>query len=220
MSKTQNVRPASDMRPARRSLAELTEALSRAVEDGLVVRPAGPVAALTDHPHPLEQATEGSKPTEVPEQAATPIRVARSEAPNTQARSGEFAASDSAAEMMVKIAKDYQHSVLETIRGSLSATLDHARDFAETKRGSEAPGNVGVLGAAAVAFRAEALKLMQANVATTLDYARELAGTRTAAEFVELSGTQARKSCELMLKQTDALKSLAQAVAKERTGRK
>src|SRR5262249_1317254 len=105
MSKTQNVRPANAMRPARRSLAGVAETLSRAVEDGLVVRPAGPVAALTDHPRPLEQATEGSKRTEVPEQAAPPIRVARSEAPNMQARSSEFAASDTAAEMMVKIAK-------------------------------------------------------------------------------------------------------------------
>jgi len=219
MSKAQNVRPANDMRPARRSLAELTEAVSRAVEDGLAVRPAGTVAALTDHQRPFEQATEGPKRIEVPEQAATPTPVARSEAQNAQARSGEFAASDSAAEMAVKIAKDYQNSMLGTIRDGLNAALDNAKDFAETKRGSEAPGNVGVLGAAAAAFRAEALKLMQANVATTLDYARELAGTRTAAEFVELSGTQARKSCELMIKQADALKSLAQAVAKERTGR-
>jgi hypothetical protein len=42
-------------------------------------------------------------------------------------------------------------------------------------------------------FRAEALELMKANVITNLEYARELAGTTTAAEFVELSGTQARK---------------------------
>jgi len=217
MSKTQNARLASDTRPARRSLTELTEALSRAVEDGLVVRPAGPVAALRDHPRPLEQTTEGPKRTDVPEQAATPIPVARSEAPNTRAHTS--AGSESAAEMVVKIAKDYQNSMLGTIRDGLNAALDNAKDFAETKRGGEAPGNAGVLGAAAVAFRAEALKIMQANVATTLDYARELAGTRTTAEFVELSGTQARKNCELMIKQADALKSFAQAVANKRSGR-
>jgi hypothetical protein len=41
-----------------------------------------------------------------------------------------------------------------------------------------------------------------------------LAGTKTPAEFVELSGRQARKQCELMLKQAGALKSLAVAIAK------
>ena len=71
-----------------------------------------------------------------------------------------------------------------------------------------------VLKGAAAEFRAEALELMKANVITTLEYARELAGTTTAAEFVELSGRQARKQCELILKQAGALKSLAQTITK------
>ncbi len=57
---------------------------------------------------------------------------------------------------------------------------------------------------------------MQANVAGALNFARELAGARSAAEFIELSGAHARKSCELMLKQADAMKSVAEAVAKQR----
>lgn len=226
MSKTRTGRPANDARPQRRSLVELTGAVSRAVDDGLLVTPASSTASSADHLRPLEFASERPARTEAPEQAEAATRVASAEAPNMPARSSELAASDSAAEMMVKIAKDYQNSVLESIRGSLSAALDHARDFAETRRGSEAAGNAGVendvlmtVGAAAAAFRAEALELMKTNVVSTLEYARELAGTRTAAEFVELSGTQVRKSCELMLKQTDALKSLTQAVAKERPDR-
>jgi hypothetical protein len=71
-----------------------------------------------------------------------------------------------------------------------------------------------VLKGTAAEFRAEALELMKANVITTLEYARELAGATTAAEFVELSGTQARKQCELILKQASSLMSLAQTITK------
>jgi hypothetical protein len=71
-----------------------------------------------------------------------------------------------------------------------------------------------VLEGIATEFRDEALELMKANAITTLEYARELAGTTTAAEFVELSGTQVRKQCELILKQAGALKSLAQTITK------
>jgi len=122
---------------------------------------------------------------------------------------------------MVKIAKDYQNSVLDNIRDSLNAALDQAKDFAEARRGYEQEGDAdgdNKLIAASAAYRAQALELMQANVASTLNFARELARAKTAAEFVELSGAQARKNCELMLKQADVMKSLAQAVAKDRTG--
>lgn len=223
MSKTRNGQSASDMRPHRRSLVELTATLSRAVDDGLLVRPA---SVMADHRPRSEPAAEGPDRTEVAEQAAAPNPAARAEAPNTRAsRGSKVAASDSAAEMVVKIAKDYQNSVLDNIRGGLNAALDHAKDFAETRAGSETAGSAGLedhfltaLGVAAAAFRAELLELMRTNLVTTLGYAQDLAGARTAAEFVELSGTQARKSCELMLKQADALKSLAELVAKERAG--
>jgi hypothetical protein len=58
---------------------------------------------------------------------------------------------------------------------------------------------------------------MKANVITTREYARELAGTTTVAEFVELSSAQAPKQCELILKQSGALKSLAQTILKSRS---
>jgi hypothetical protein len=225
MSKTRNRRPASDTRPARRSLLELSETVGRAVVDGLATTPAGPIDTAADDPLRSEHAATTGR-TEVPERAAVPVPAARAEAPNAQVpRVSEGAASESAAEMVVKIAKDYQNGVLDNIRASLNAALDHAKDYAETKRTGEASGDAGtendglrVFGAAAAAFRAEALELMQANFAATLDYARELAGARTTAEVVELSGTQARKSCELMIKQADALKSLAGAIARERDG--
>ena len=58
---------------------------------------------------------------------------------------------------------------------------------------------------------------MKANVITTLKYARELAGATTVAEFVELTSAQAPRQCELILKQSDALKSLAQTILKSRS---
>ena len=139
-------------------------------------------------------------------------------------RSDELVDSDSTAEMFVKIAKDYQNRAFENIKVSLNAALDHAKDFAETRVVSEAaPKDHGgasldnfltVLKGATAEFRTEALELMKANVITTLEYARELAGTTTAAEFVELSSTQARKQCELILKQAGTLKSFAQTITK------
>jgi hypothetical protein len=226
MNKTRNGRPASDMRPARRSLVELSETVGRAVDDGLATTAAGPIDTAADDPPRSEHAPKELGRTEVPERAAAPVPAVRAEASNAQVpRVSAGAASESAAEMVVKIAKDYQSGVLDNIRAGLNAALDHAKDYAETKRAGEAGGDAGtendglrVFGAAAAAFRAEALELMQANFAATLDYARELAGARTTAEVVELSGTQARKSCELMIKQADALKSLAGAIARERDG--
>jgi hypothetical protein len=198
MSKTRSKRSDSDARTQRRSLVELTAEVSRAVDDGLLTTPVGVTAIPAGDPPRAE------RPAERRQRTARP-------------------SSDSAAEMVVKIAKDYQNTVLDNIRAGLNAALDQAKDFAETKHANEQKGDaatknnfLAAFGAVTAAYRAEALDLMQANVATTLDYARELAGARTAAEVVELSGTQARKSCELMLKQADVLKSFAEAVAKER----
>jgi hypothetical protein len=138
-------------------------------------------------------------------------------------RNSEPVDSNSSAGMIVKIAKDYQNKALENIKVSLNAALDHAKDFAETRVGSGASKDRGsspesnfltILNGAATEFRAEALELMKANVTTNLEYARELAGTTTMAEFVELSSAQARKQCELILRQAGALKSFAQTITK------
>jgi hypothetical protein len=217
MSKTRIRRPASDIRPTRRSLVELTAAASRAIDDGLLVTSASLIAASPDDTPRSEPAAKTHDRTMVAGQVKAPFPFAVPEPLNeAAARSGEFVDSDSTAEMVVKIAKDYHSRAFENIKLTLNAALDHAKDFAETRVGSE-----GALKGQGVAileneFRAEALELMKANVITTLEYARELAGTTTAAEFVELSGTQARKQCELILKQAGSLVSLAQTITKSR----
>ena len=197
MTKSRSKPPANAARPARRSLVELTAAATRGTDEAAPATPVGlTIAAAEQSPH----------------LKASPNKAGRPEARR----------SESAAEMMVKIAKDYQNSMLDSIRDSLNAALDQAKDFAEARHGQEQEGDAGgddKLIAAATAYRAQALELMQANVASTLNFARELAAAKTAAEFVELSGTQARKNCDLMLKQAEAMKSLAEAVAKERDDR-
>jgi hypothetical protein len=207
MSKTRSGQPASGSRPTRRSLVELTAAASRAADDGLLVMLDSLTTASPDDPPQVEHAAERPDCTAV------------------ASRCIELAGSDSAAEMMVKIAKAYQNSVLENIKVGLNAALDHGKNFAETKGGSKGASQarrgdggendfVTSFGGAAAEFRAEALELMKANMVTALEYVRELAAAKTAAEFVELSATQARKQCELALKQAGALQSLAQAVTK------
>src|SRR5437660_8778340 len=139
MSKTRIRRPVSDMRSARRSLVELTAAASRAFDDGLFVMSATLIAAPPDDPPRSEHAATASDPTVVARQATVPIPVAVPESLNAAvSRSDEHVDSDSTAEMVVKIAKDYQNRAFENIKLSLNAALDHAKDFAETRVGSEA----------------------------------------------------------------------------------
>ena len=225
MSKTRIRRPASDTRCARRSLVELTAAASRAVDDGLFGMSASPVAASMDDPPRLEHAKKTSDRTVLARRATAPISVTVPESLNTAvSRSDELVDSDSTAEMFVKIAKDYQNKAFESVKVSLNAALDHAKNFAETRVGSESASKdhggaslnnfLTVLEGAAVGIRAEALELVKANVIATLECAQQLAGATTAAQFVELSSTHARKQYELVLKQAGALKSLVQTIAK------
>lgn len=199
MSKMRSRRPANDTR--RRSLVELTAAASHAVDHELVATSA--------------------------DASSAPQPVAAPEAANAAAvPSAQLANSDSAAAMVVKIAKVYQETVLENVRVGLNVALDRAKDYAETKRASNAGSDgardgghdsvVAGLGGAAAEFRAETLELMRANMASGLQCARDLVAAKTAAEWVELSGSHARKQCELMLKQADALKSFAWTLTKAR----
>ena len=224
MSKTQIRRPANDIRPARRSLVELTAAASRAIDDGLLVASTSLIAAPANDSPPSAQAATTHDRTMVAGQVTAPPPVAVPESLNeAAARSGKLVDSESTAEMLVTIAKDCHKRAFEDIKVALDAALDHAKGFAETRVGSEGAGHGGampqnnflkVLEGTAAEFRAKALEMMKANAITTVEYARELAGTTTAAEFVELSSTQARKQCELILKQASSLRSLGKTITK------
>jgi hypothetical protein len=212
MSKTP-IRPRSDMRRARRSLVELTASASCAIDDSSLVMMANPIAAYPDDP--AFPAANTHERTTIAGQRTAPSSLAVSGSREATACTVELAGFDSSAEMVVKIAKQCHNKALENIRLAVDATLDHAKDVAETRVGREdaLQGHAGANRAAA-GFQDDALQMMAANVITSLKYAQELAGTRTAAEFVQLSSTQARKQCELMLKQAGSLTSFMQTITK------
>jgi len=221
MSKTSTRQSVSETRPVRRSLVDLTAALRRAVDDGLLVTSASPNGPSAEPAPRLELVAENPAPqaperTDVAKPAAPPSCAAEPHAPISPARRGsERAAHDSIAEMMVQIAKDYQSRMLDNMRTGYSVALEHAKDYAETPAANAKTDRARpkddfliALAGSTAELRAEAHKFMQANMAAAMDYARELAHARTAAEVVELSSTQARKQCELVIKQADVLKSL------------
>ena len=208
--------PANDTRPVRRSLVELTEAASRAVDDGLLVMPSSLVMISPEiMPRPEEVAPAPAR-TAAPKQAAA-SRIAE---PATEPPSRPVALlqSDSAAEMLAQIAKDHQARALDSMRLGFAAAMDYAKDLSRTPMPADCEGpaedNLRAAAGAAAEYRAEAVELARANLSTTLDYARELIGARTSADFVALSSALARKQCELMLKQAAVLQSFARKVAK------
>jgi Phasin protein len=196
--------PANDTRPTRRSLVELTEAASRAAGDGMLVMPSS-VVMIT--PPRAEELAHMSAAPKVAEPAA-----ARSSS------SAAHPASDDTTGMLVQIAKDQHAQTLDSVRLGVDAMLDLTKDLARTPTPTDPRRYDGKsdnkLRAAAAAYRSEVIDLAKANVATTLDYARGLAGATTSADLVELSGTLARRHCELMFKQAAALQSLARGLMK------
>ena len=168
MSHTQRRRRASHTRCARRSLVELTAAASRAVDDGLFVLSSGIAASNPRSEHTGEKTSDQ---TILARQATAPSPVAVIESRNATAPKNEFLDSDTATEMMVKIAKDYQNRAFENIKASLNGALDHANDLVEARvRGEAASKDIGgsslesnfltVLKEAATEFRADAVELI------------------------------------------------------------
>ena len=212
MSKPTSKRPPSDRRPVRRSLVELTAVASRAVDDGLSVAAPGLTAAAIERTAQREPATE----------RPLGITVATPEAPVAEPESNKLQTCDSTAELVVKIAKEFQARALEDFKIGMNAALNYAKDFVDTgARTAEASKGhlkskdqiAAGLGAAAQ-YRAESFELAQANVESALDYVRELTRTATPAEFVELSSAHVRQQCELILKQKSVLNSFVKAVTK------
>jgi hypothetical protein len=211
--------PANDTRPARRSLVELTEAASRAADDGLAMMPSGLVMISPDIVDValVPARTVAAKPAVPPR--AEPV----TEPPS---RAVALPQSDSAAEMLAQIAKDQQARALDGMRLSFAAAMDYAKDFSRTPmpadrdqprdkpRTQDKKTETHLLAGATAEYRVEVVELARANLAATLDYARDLVGATTSADFVALSSALARKQCELMLKQAAVLQSFAWKVTK------
>ena len=214
--------PANDTRPMRRSLVELTEAASRAADDGLVLMPTSLVMISPDIMPRLEEAVPMPARRAAPRKAAPRAARAALEPPP---RAEALPQSDSAAEMLVQIAKAQQARALDSMRLSFAAAMDFAKDLSRTPmpadrdppqeaKARDNKTKANPLAGAAAEYRAEAVELATANLAAALEYARGLAGTRTGADFVSLSSVLARKQCELMLRQAAVLQSFARKMMK------
>ncbi|MGX1324254.1 hypothetical protein AB7M17_007707 [Bradyrhizobium sp. USDA 377] len=201
MGKARSKLPADVARAGRRSLLELAAEVSRAVDEGLAMPPGSVAVFPQDEPRIAQEAP-------APIQEAASVIVARPEPP-----------SSTTTDLIVDMAKEYQARALD----GMSAALNYANDLAKSRLAgvtSEANGTVvaesdliDAIGTAAEC-RTVVLELMKVNAGATLEYARELARAKTLAELVELSGTHTRKQCELVLKQTELLRSLAQSMTK------
>src|SRR5205823_1112517 len=158
MSHTQKRQRASHTRCARRSLVELTAGASRAVDDGLFVLSSGIAASNPRSEHTGEKTSDQ---TILARQATAPSLVAVLKSRNAAApRKDKILDSDTTTEIMV-----------ENIKASLNAALDHAKDLVETRVGGEAVSkDIGgsslesnfstVLKEAATEVRADAVELI------------------------------------------------------------
>lgn len=208
MGKPRSRPPADVARTRRRSLVQLTAEVSRAVDEGLAMLPGSVTVFLPDAPQ-IAQAAPA--PMTVPAQEAASVTVARPEPP-----------SSTATDLIVDIAKDCQARALDGMKAGAYAALDYAKDLAKPRLagGTSEAGGVAADGhlieaiGTAAECRAVVLELMKVNAGATLEYVRELGRARTLAELVELSSTHARRQCELVLKQTEVLRLLAQDMTK------
>jgi len=187
---------------------QLTADVSRAVDEGLAMPPGSVTVFLPDAPQ-IAQAAPA--PMTVPAQEAASVIVARPEPP-----------SSTTTDLIVDMAKDFQARALDGMKAGAHAAMDYAKDLAKPRLagGTSEAGGVAADGhlieaiGTAAECRAVVLELMKVNAGVTLEYARELGRARSLAELVELSSTHARKQCEMVLKQTELLRSLAQNIAK------
>jgi hypothetical protein len=212
MGKPRSRQPADGARAGRRSLVELAAEVSRAVDEGLAMPPGSVAVVLQDAPQIAQAA---SAPMTVPVQTAAVI-VATPEPPGS-----------TTIDLIVDMAKDCQARALDGMKIGAHAALDYARDLATPRPADVASEANGIAAAdghlieaigTAAECRVVVLELMKVNAGATLEYARELGRARTLAELVELSSTHARQQCELVLKQTELLRSLAQIMTKPGAG--
>lgn len=224
MSKTRSRSPANDARAKRRSLVELTEAASRSAEERLLGMSTSLIASSGKDGPQVEQA---AAPASIDVSTAADAMETRAEAARAVPQPVEYSdGTIDTIDLSVEIAKDMQALVLEGLKVSMHTALDYTKNLARTQRQTGEDANAAGIAAgegdkldplgSAAECRAVLLELMKVNAGATLAYVGEVGQAKTLSEFVELSSSHARKQCELVLKQTEVLKSLARNVAKSR----
>lgn len=204
MGKPHSRQPAEVARARRRSLVELTAAASRTIDEGLLGISPSPVAVARDNGPQVEQTARSPAQTAVPAAVNSvamplPAKLASSSAQLQDSNS-------TTTDIAVEIAKDMQACALETMKAGVHAALDYTRDLASPES--------DLLKGPAAECHAIVLELMKVNAGAALQYTRELSRARTLSELIELSSSQARKQCELVLQQAELLKLFAHSTTK------
>lgn len=207
MGKAQSRQPADGARARRRSLVDLTAAVSRSIDESLLEMPPDPVAAPRSDGLRSERAAKRparkAPARKVPEETTVPAaidQVATCASTKVELRSTQFQSASSAPALAVEIAKEMQTRALEIMKLGVHAAFEYTKDIASPES--------DVLDGAAAECHAIVLELMKVNAGATLQYTRELSRMRTLSQWIELSSSHARKQCELVRQQAELLKSL------------
>jgi len=136
---------------------------------------------------------------------------------------------DGTTEMAVEAVEDHRAPVLQNLKVCVSASPGDVKDIASrelptgpalepaTQEANSSHGAVSsekTIPAATIAatvadYQAKAFGLTEANMSAALEYAQQLVNLRSASDFIKLSSTHARIQIELMIKQSNELRSLA-----------
>lgn len=202
MGKAQSRQPADGARARRRSLVDLTAAVSRSIDESLLEMPPDPVAVPRGDGRRSERAAE--RPArKVPAETTVPAaidQVATCASTKVELLSTQFQSAGNTPALAVEIAKEMQTRALETMKLGVHAAFEYTKDIASPES--------DVLDGAAAECHAIVLELMKVNAGATLQYTRELSRMRTLSQWIELSSSHARKQCELVRQQAELLKSL------------
>lgn len=207
MGKAQSRQPADGARARRRSLVDLTAAVSRSIDESLLEMPPDPVAVPRGDGLRSERAAKRparkTPVRKVPAETTIPAAIDNvATCPSTEVewRSTQFQSASNTSALAVEIAKEMQTRALETMTLGVDAAFEYAKDIASPES--------DILDGAAAECHAVVLELMKVNAGATLQYTRELSRVRTLSQWVELSTSHARKQCELVRQQAELLKSL------------
>lgn len=214
MDKVRSRQPADGARARRRSLVDLTAAVSRSIDESLLEMPPDPVAVPRGDGLRSERAAKRlparkTPARKVPTETTIPAaidNVATCPSTKVELRSTQFQSASNTSALAVEIAKEMQTRALETMKLGMHTVFEYTKDIASTES--------DVLDGAAAECHAVVLEWMKMNAGATLQFTRELSRVRTLSQWVELSSSHARKQCELVQQQAELLKSLTRNARK------
>ena len=225
-------------RPVRRSLVELTAAaVSSAARDGERVTSPAPIATFFEDVKTDETAAENADQlttsiTVAPSatghaEASAVIQLPHPADALTSSARAISNSADGTTEMAVEAVEDHRAPVLQNLKVCVSASPGDVKDIASRELPTgpalepatlEANSSHGAVSSektipaaniAATVADSKAFGLTEANMSAALEYAQQLVNLRSASDFIKLSSTHARIQIELMIKQSNELRSLA-----------